>query len=924
MEREELCAFYSLILPEAPGYYVFAKLPLRSHQHFPTLKSFTSTSCRKANKPGSYHACSKYLYPKGREGKDVVAVRSLWLDIDIRDKPDCYHTREEALKELTKLESIYGQSLIVWSGSGLHVYWPFERDVTPEEWQVLAKQLDNNVRRLGVKVDGARTCDIASILRVPGSLNEKYGVLVEILQWPESLYNADVGLAQSPSTQYLQSKAVPTAVLPEQYAISTECLTSVCKQIDYLQKGTLPHAHDPWFYCATILKFIPNGEDTFYRWSKNQYGLTYEPELATKKIETASAPTSCEAFGRAEQGYLCQGCKFRGKGLNPIKAALRTTALQHEGLPQILPDGWEYRNNSISMSKQGTFLAVSHRPIWVDGLIRDEDNENHYVRFRFQDANKKSLRSFMLSSKEASNFSGSAINAKGVGVLASLWPIYLRDSQHFYETLCVENDREPTMTLVKKFGWSKLATTGQAFFVFGYDSVSEDQIGYHAIDENDARMVRYAKAMKLDTEPDRAFKEWQSLIHELLGDINTPLGVKLSLLLSFVAPLVYLAGHRGFGGIIFNTYGKSGSGKTTGLMAAASVWGRFDDYVMPTNSSLAALYSDVVARPHLPFIIDEINLSPWGNDPQSLHSWAKSWSMGQGPGRATQTGGMREIGQFSTIAITSSNEPLTGIIRSIPNLDDAWATEKRVIEVEAALIDAKVNLDYKKLMTMGGTAGRKWIRHILQPEVMQDFNHHVATWDHPGIGRQDRFLFSLIMLMVWADKQLGLADIVWFGEDIVTPFIISQMEHIKEGAPTMHLTRAQEAIVEFIDKDERLVYEKIPAGKVGKNAEPENTSCATWQGNKIALCCYVIENKTYYCRPTELRAHLKKSLNKSGSEVLATLKREGVCDIGRCNINGRKENGDASRDCYMFPESIINLWRDILLRKEGDYSHGEV
>jgi len=561
---------------------------------------------------------------------------------------------------------------------------------------------------------------------------------------------------------------------------------------------------------------------------------------------------------------------------------------------------------------------VSHRPIWVDGLIRDPATEDHFVRFKYLDANRIDIRSFMLSSKEASAHNATSINGKGLAVASSLWPSYARDSQNLYEELCIEANRDPTMTLIKKFGWATLGPGGKSVFVFGHDSVGHDFSGKHAIDESDVRVVRYARAMKLaDPWSEKLFDQWQEIIHSYLNNAHTPLPMKVAILMSFAAPLIFLAGHRGFGGIIANFTGKSGGGKTTGLMGAASVWGRYKDYCMPTDSSLAALYNDVVTRPHLPFIIDEITITPWGKDPEALHSWIKNFAEGTGPSRATQTGGSREIGHYNTIAITGSNSPIRTLVRSIPNINDAWATERRIIEVEVPRLEAPVNLEFNRLGEVYGTAGRRWIRHILQPHIMQSFHNHLETWSHPTIGRQDRFLYSLIMLLTWADKQLLDSGILLLGEDIIEPFVDTQLAFIKDGEACMQLNREQEAVLEFIDQGDILIFEKAPNGKT--DAYPINSTSPSYSGNRRVDVCKALDTKSFYCRPTELRAHIKKVTGKSGSVVLNALKAEGACSIGRAAIMGMKESG-GSRDCYVFTETTVDLWRDILLRKGGGSS----
>jgi hypothetical protein len=75
--------------------------------------------------------------------------------------------------------------LIVFSGGGLHVYWPLTEAITKEQWQPVAKQLKALTHCAAIRLlaDDARTSDISSILRPIGTHNYKpkyNGAVVEL------------------------------------------------------------------------------------------------------------------------------------------------------------------------------------------------------------------------------------------------------------------------------------------------------------------------------------------------------------------------------------------------------------------------------------------------------------------------------------------------------------------------------------------------------------------------------------------------------------------------------------------------------------------------------------------------------------------------------------------------------------------------
>src|SRR5690606_14727644 len=77
--------------------------------------------------------------------------------------------------------------IIVNSGYGAHVYWPFIAGISSEEWVLIARQFKTylSLTYPALVADGTRVADSAGVLRVPDSFNLKYGkqTPVTIHQW---------------------------------------------------------------------------------------------------------------------------------------------------------------------------------------------------------------------------------------------------------------------------------------------------------------------------------------------------------------------------------------------------------------------------------------------------------------------------------------------------------------------------------------------------------------------------------------------------------------------------------------------------------------------------------------------------------------------------------------------------------------------
>jgi hypothetical protein len=170
--------------------------PDRSHQisvHDRKIKIFknlpannVAVAVRKALKLSSegtevYFACAEYLTLDNREAANASGAYGFWMDIDCGDDKAAagkgYATvkdAEEALRKFCQDAELPQPTHRVHSGGGLHVYWVIDSVISREMWQSSARQLKDLTKVCGFLADDSRTADIASVLRVPGTLNHKY------------------------------------------------------------------------------------------------------------------------------------------------------------------------------------------------------------------------------------------------------------------------------------------------------------------------------------------------------------------------------------------------------------------------------------------------------------------------------------------------------------------------------------------------------------------------------------------------------------------------------------------------------------------------------------------------------------------------------------------------------------------------------
>jgi hypothetical protein len=158
-----------------------------------------------------------------RTAEDALLLKSIWLDIDVKDPPKGYATAPDALnalKEFLKSTNLPFPTAIVKSGGGLHVYWISKRPLTVDEWRPYAEGLKAAVLKHGLRCDAGLTTDAARILRVPETLNYKTEPPkpVELIHLAQDDYDFEQKLNMLPPLVPGGTQAVTVTVTPENVA----------------------------------------------------------------------------------------------------------------------------------------------------------------------------------------------------------------------------------------------------------------------------------------------------------------------------------------------------------------------------------------------------------------------------------------------------------------------------------------------------------------------------------------------------------------------------------------------------------------------------------------------------------------------------------------------------------------------------------
>lgn len=129
----------------------------------------------------TYLAMSEFLDHKSRKSDNVASASAWWVDIDCGEEKAAagkgYRDATEAraaLDEFCARNGFPAPTHIVESGGGLHAYWAINQPLERAAWIAAAGKLKAVARACNFLADPSRTADIASVLRMPGTLNYKY------------------------------------------------------------------------------------------------------------------------------------------------------------------------------------------------------------------------------------------------------------------------------------------------------------------------------------------------------------------------------------------------------------------------------------------------------------------------------------------------------------------------------------------------------------------------------------------------------------------------------------------------------------------------------------------------------------------------------------------------------------------------------
>jgi len=543
-----------------------------------------------------------------RIAKGSVYMRSLFVDLDVRDfskvkeedQHKYYPSKEEALDALYSFvaDKKLPTPVYIDSGTGIHAYWVFNRDIPTQEWKAAAEAFKLLLRD-SLKIDPTVTADAARLMRMVGSHNQKTTPLLEVKLLNELvIYDFDefIKLIDVPISTDSILAMVPKGLDEDtikllkldnfQYSFSTLARKSLndeggCNQIKNILVNSKTLGYDLWTAGLSIASKCVDWEESVISMSEDHPDFNYETTI--QKAKSFGGVHTCAWFKR-ENSKGCEGCphsisspiqlgkELKTADLPPPKEAVEEDAVRAEAhtkdvfeLPEYLQQFQRGVNGGIyylpppkptkdgKVIQEDPILIFQHDIYPVKRMYSVFDGECLVVRLVMPKDPEREFILPMSTIYKKDEFT-KIIVANGAVFPSSALNHCMRYFERWGMYLVNSNEAEIMRT---QMGW----TEDNNAFVCGYKEIRKD--GSIAVTAASPYVKKLAKLIKQEG----SYDVWKNSINKL----NTP-GLELlcvGLLNGFGSPLMRFMDVKG---VSVCLTGGPGCGKTGSLYSGTSLF----------------------------------------------------------------------------------------------------------------------------------------------------------------------------------------------------------------------------------------------------------------------------------------------------------------------------------------------------------------
>ena len=640
-----------------------------------------------------------------RRADNALSMQAMFIDLDCGPTKD-YPSQREALDALKKFcgQLDLPKPQLVNSGRGIHAYWFLAESVSVAEWRGVAERLKKACEAKKLYADPAVTSDAARVLRVPGTHNYKGDPLrVQVLgnEFVEPItldaFSAKLEVfTPAAKVDVQQSSALMNALAGNKESSFKKIIDKTkagegCAQLEHIIRHQDSIDESLWRAGLSITKFTVEGEKAAHVISKRH--PDYDPDETLAKFSNIKGPYLCSSFDEYNPG-VCQDCPNWGKIKSPITIGNRVkepessegvavvgTLAAREAEPQtfIIPpfpapyfrgaNGGVYKKVQGDEEGDDDVKLIHPDDFYIVRRIRDPELKD-CILLRAH-CHMDGVREFVIPQRmlvTRDDFR-KALADEGVTILRNVDEVLnYMDAwvQELRRTSKQDNAR-------RQFGFTDESGTS---FVLGSKEYYADRIA------DNAPTISTTQVLHL-YEPKGTLEGWK----ETMEFLNRP-GQELFQYVMCASAGSILMHKSTVHAMLTHVWSKgSGLGKTTAMLAGASIWGHPKGQIMGESDTDNAKMMQGELNKNLPLFLDEIT----NMGGRALSQLAYQFTGGSQKKR--MKGSRNEFrhqgSDWKLLAVSTGNTSVVERISAIKAMPKAEA--QRVLEIRAERVFKEVS-----------------------------------------------------------------------------------------------------------------------------------------------------------------------------------------------------------------------------------------
>lgn len=805
----------------------------------------------KATKADVYYALAsfKQSFHENNQGKKVIRVRknvhqlkALWFDIDFKDGLSNPTEVVAALREFSNRTGMPVPSILVHSGNGMHCYWPFDREVSLDEWLPMAEALKSLGRHHALHADFACTADPCRVLRPVGSINWKDP------DNPKMVKGASTGELFNPDdlrATLLKHGGAPELGAPPAYLqglvgalgefINTNNTSS--RNVDYFYSELSKHcgvaryynesggadcSEPEWTAGLQLLRHCNDGQLHIHQISNKH--VDYSAEDTARKyqqrMENDAGPTLCETFAQYRED-ICKACPHYRKIKTPL-------SLGEEKQPTVTGNefplqSWRPVPDNLGMERK-MFDPGSNQYYWEKVLKRTWElkaaskglNDGVYsytIITRLGESNpvEIDLPGAFLGSipdlKKCLAEAGCPLPQSETAAWMDLMTTWLQEIQKN------RNVRDA----VDRLGWMEKVNGDQVSRV-GFTCGDTCYMSDGKVKTGLRVTAEYKEIAKHYTSRGD-FGCWKKAA-DFIASQNNPAFTSI-LASAFAAPIF---GYTNMPGAMLTIVSsESGLGKTSAMRVAQSVWGSPSNGMNSTTDTHLSVIRKVAFLNNLPIYWDEIR------GQRSLENfYHTAFDVAQGKERTRLDSGakLRTVNSWKTMVVGASNESLFDYMAQQGGASNAATarTFEIVVEPFEDASRASLNAMFGSLDSNYGSAGQRYSQFLALNELRvrnmttETYERIYKDW---GLCEGERFWAAICASLIVGAILASEAGIVDIDVKAMHSFLRDNIAKLRIRTNSSMLgTTPRELVIGYMQAHQKgqLIIDKFPMP--GQSASP--------------------------------------------------------------------------------------------------------